>query len=345
LMAPDMPRPRYPHLHQETHRGVRYWYFRIGQGKRIRIRGEYGSPEFIAAYRAALSGGALPARGEPQAHVNTLGWLIARFKDSGEWAASSEATKRQRENILKAVAAGGGQFLLSSITKAAIAKGRDKRSATPAAANNYLKTMRALFRWAAGAGLVDTDPTQGVAKVIYKTDGHAPWTGEDIAAFEARWPIGTRERLALAIFVYTGLRRGDASRLGRQHIRDGVITLRTEKTGELVVIPIRPEFQRIIDASPKGDLTLVTGSDGRPMTKESFGNWFGDACRKAGIRGKSAHGLRKYAATFAAERGTTEAELDAIFGWRGGRMASFYTRSANRARLAREAMDKLGRKE
>lgn len=340
-MIDGMPRPRYPHLHTETHRGVRYWYFRIGQGKRTRIRGEYGSAEFMAAYRAALAGEPAPGQRASVERSGTFGWLIARFKDSGEWAASSAATKRQRENILKSVAAGSAQWPVSAITKAVVAKGRDRRSATPAAANNYLKTMRAVFRWAVGAGLVESDPTQGVAKVVYKTDGHAPWTGEDIAAFEARWPVGTRERLALAIFIYTGLRRGDASRLGRQHIKEGIISLRTEKTGELVVIPLLQELQRIIDASPKGDLTLVTGSDGRPMTKESFGNWFGDACRKAGIRGKSAHGLRKYAATYAAERGTTEAELDAIFGWRGGRMASHYTRSANRARLAKEAMEKL----
>jgi integrase len=338
-----MPRPRYPHLHTETHRGVRYWYFRIGQGKRTRIRGEYGSAEFMDAYRAALAGEPAPGQSASVERSGTFGWLIARFKDSGEWAASSAATKRQRENILKSVAEGSAQWPVSAITKSVVAKGRDRRSTTPAAANNYLKTMRALFRWADGAGLVESDPTQGVAKVIYKTYGHAPWTGEDITAFEARWPIGTRERLALAIFVYTGLRRGDASRLGRQHIKEGIISLRTEKTGELVVIPVLQELQRIIDASPRGDLTLITGSDGRPMTKESFGNWFGDACRKAGIRGKSAHGLRKYAATFAAERGTTEAELDAIFGWRGGRMASHYTRSANRTRLAKEAMAKIGK--
>jgi hypothetical protein len=37
----------------------------------------------------------------------------------------------------------------------------------------------------------------------------------------------------------------------------------------------------------------------------------------------------------------TVAELDAIFGWTGGRMASLYTPSADRRRLARGAMHKL----
>lgn len=322
---------------------MRYWYFRRGHGKRVRLRGEPGSDEFAAAYDAALAGVAPPALGATVERANTFGWLIARFKDSGAWTASSAATKRQRENILKTVAAGSGQWPISSITKAVVVKGMDRRSATPAAANNYLKTLRALFRWAVGADMADVDPTRGVMKISYKTNGHAPWDDVDVGAFERRWPIGTRERLALAIFVNTGLRRGDAARLGRQHIRDGVITLRTEKTGEMIIIPVRSELQAIIDASSRGDLALVAGADGRPMTKESFGNWFGDACRAAGLRGKSAHGLRKYAATYAAERGATEAELDAIFGWSGGKMASHYTRSANRARLAREGLAKLGK--
>jgi len=76
--------------------------------------------------------------------------------------------------------------------------------------------------------------------------------------------------------------------------------------------------------------------------KESIGNAFRDACRTAGIN-KSAHGLRKAAATRAANNGATVAELEAIFGWEGGRMASLYTRSADRERLATRAMEKLSR--
>ena len=76
------------------------------------------------------------------------------------------------------------------------------------------------------------------------------------------------------------------------------------------------------------------------MTKESFGNTFADACRAAGVN-KSAHGLRKIGATRAANNGATVAQLNAIFGWTGGKMASLYTQSADRVRLARESFDKL----
>jgi integrase len=172
--------------------------------------------------------------------------------------------------------------------------------------------------------------------------GFHAWTEAEIDRFEARWPVGTRQRLAFTILLYTGLRRGDAAILGRQHVSDGVILMRAEKTGSPLAIPILPELARVIDATKTGDLTFVTTSAGRPMRKESFGNWFGEACDAAGVPG-SAHGLRKAGAARAANNGATVAQLEAIFGWSGGRMASLYTKSADRARLAKEAIGKLAR--
>jgi integrase len=146
----------------------------------------------------------------------------------------------------------------------------------------------------------------------------------------------------LDTIAYTGLRRGDAVRLGRQHVRNGVATIKTEKslfTME-VVLPILPVLQATLDAGPCGDLSFIVGENGRPLTKESFGNLFKDACRAAGVSG-SAHGVRKIAATRAADAGATEAQLMAIFGWTDPKMAAHYTRTSNRKRLAADAMEKL----
>ncbi|MGO4263996.1 hypothetical protein, partial [Lysobacter sp. TAB13] len=83
-----------------------------------------------------------------------------------------------------------------------------------------------------------------------------------------------------------------------------------------------------------------TNALGKPFAKGSFGNWFREKCDEAGVPG-AAHGLRKAGATRAAENGATESELEAIFGWRGGRMAAKYTRQANRTKLAKQAAAKL----
>ena len=123
-----------------------------------------------------------------------------------------------------------------------------------------------------------------------------------------------------------------------------MISLQTEKTGIWVHIPILPELAATLQAGPTGDLAFIANARGNPMTKESLGNLFAEACRAAGVQ-KSAHGLRKAAATNAANHGATVAELEAIFGWQGGQMASLYTRSANRRALATTAMKKLSRTE
>jgi integrase len=146
----------------------------------------------------------------------------------------------------------------------------------------------------------------------------------------------------LDVLLYTGLRRGDAVPLGRQHVRNGVATLKTEKSGFTVEVglPLLPVLQATLDAGPCGDLTFICGEKRRPFTKESFGNEFKAACKAAGVPG-SAHGVRKIAATRAADNGATEAELMAIFGWTDPKTAAHYTRTANRKRLAAHAMGKL----
>ena len=196
-----------------------------------------------------------------------------------------------------------------------------------------------MFRWALKAGFVKADPTLGVGNLPRKrTEGFIAWTEEHAAAYEKRWPIGTRQRVWLDVLLYTGLRRGDAVRVGRQHARAG--SIKAEKNGVEVSVIILTVLRETINAGPCGDLSFIVGENGRPLAKESFGNEFRDACKKAGVPG-SAHGVRKLAATRMANNGATEAELMAVFGWTDPKMAAHYTRSANRKRLAAQSIDKL----
>lgn len=344
-MIETMPRPRPPYLHRErTRHGLSVWYVRVGKGPRVRIRQEYGTPEFMADYHAAVTAEVAHAARKPKADAGTLAWLIARYRDSAAWAQLSPATKRQRENIFLHVIKSAGDVPAEDVTRAKIKEGMEDRKATPFAANNFLKTMRGLFRWGYEAELVKADPTGDVKGHAPRTHGFHAWSEDEIDRFEARWPIGTRERLALAILLYTGLRRGDAARLGRQHVRNGVIMMRTEKTDTQIVVPVLPELAEALEATKTGDLAFIATTTGAPMAKESFGNWFRWACKDAGVPG-SAHGLRKAGATRAANNGATVAQLEAIYGWSGGKMASLYTRAADRERLARQAMRKLSRDE
>jgi len=341
-----MPRPRPPHLHrEETRHGGVVWYVRKKHGPRLRIRTAFGTNEFWAEYRAALEGApGGPARAwtRPQ----TLAWGLERYRGSSPWAALKPATRRQRENIYRHVVASAGGWPLSKVDTQAIREGRDRRAAKPHSANNFLKAMRGFFGWAAdpeAGNLVASNPTAGVKLLKGQNkDGFHTWTDDEITRFEVRWPIGTRERLALDLLLYTGLSRGDVVRLGRQHVSHGVITFRMEKgRGDGVVYPpVLPILAKTIAASRTGDLTFLVTERGTPMVKESFGNWFGDACRAAGCPG-SAHGLRKAGATRLADNGATIHQLMALYGWKTEKMALVYTRKADRKRLSQSAGELL----
>tara|TARA_R110000868_G_scaffold190540_1_gene434327 strand:- start:319 stop:1227 length:909 start_codon:yes stop_codon:yes gene_type:complete len=292
----------------------------------------------MAAYQAAMAGEA-PASAKKSGN-GSLSWLVARYRETSAWASMSPATRCQRENILKHVLAASGDAQASEISRKHIVAGIDRRRATPGAARNFLKAMRGLFRWAVEAEHVATDPTLLARAPAQTGDGFHAWSEDEVTAFEAKWPLGTRQRLAFDILLFTGLRRGDAVILGRQHIRNGVAMLRTAKTGEPVAIPIYPPLAASIAAGPCGDLAFIASDAGKPMTKESFGNWFRDACRAAGVPG-SAHGLRKAGANRAALSGATENELMALYGWSEPRTAAIYTRKANREKLAAKAGEKM----
>lgn len=96
-----------------------------------------------------------------------------------------------------------------------------------------------------------------------------PWTEDDVDAYERRWLIGTRQRVWLDVLLYTGLRRGDAVRFGRQHVRGGIGSLTTEKSGFTVpvTLPILPVLAQTLAAGPCGDLTFIAGERGQPLTE------------------------------------------------------------------------------
>ncbi|WP_291854762.1 tyrosine-type recombinase/integrase [Bradyrhizobium sp.] len=336
-----MPRPRPPFLQRAvTRHGRVAWYVRRDRGPRLRLRSAYGSPEFEREYQAAIAGTPKPApRGES---AGTVAWLIARYRETTAWRDLSMATRKQRENIFKGVLKTAGHESMA-LAAADIIAGRDRRAATPYQARHFLDALRGLYRWAHAAGLVRQDPTLGVAPPkTKKGPGFPRWTEDDVAAYERRWPIGTKERVWFDVLCYTGGRRGDAAVIGRQHVRDGVATFRTEKSrGKVTVtIPILPVLARTLAAGPCGDLTFIVGARGKPLTKESFGNAFSEAARAAGIA-KSAHGVRKIAAIRAALNGATLAQLNALFGWTGTSMALHYTQEADRIRLAGAAAHML----
>lgn len=334
-----MPRPRKPYVQKETTRhGKVVWYFRRGKEKRIRLPGAFGSSEFNEAYVAAISG--LPAKPRTTAPATTLRWLVDRFYESGRFNAYRPNTQRNLRLELERVCRTGANLNFAKIDAGDIRAGMLRREKTPHMVAEYIKAMRTLFRFAQDSQWIDADPTADIKARHVKTDGYHTWSLDEVARYQRRHPVGTQARLALDIMLYTGLRRGDAITLGRQHIRNGVISIRAGKNNAEIVIPVLPPLAESIEATKGGDLVFLLNTQGRPWKNISFGYWFADRCDEAGVPGR-AHGLRKAGATIAANNGATPFELTAMFGWSSTNVAEIYTRKADKVRLAERAANKL----
>lgn len=341
-------RREYPHVYSEIKRGKRVFYFRRERhGERIRLRAPYGSPEFFEEYQAALIGQALPnSHREPGR--GTLRWLADQYRQSASWLSLSLSSRKVIGNVIEAALKqeqdhGGvaGELKLSGIKRRHIVDGLTERMATPSAANAWLGAMRALFDHGVLLEAIKANPCDGVKRLRQakpedpdEETGNKTWSEEEIAQFEAFYPLGTRERVAEAVMLYTGLRISDAVRIGRQHVRGGVFTITTKKRKVPVSGTIRPELAEALKAGPCGDLVWLVGARGRPITEKFASDWFSKAAIAAGLKDCTAHGLRKAAACRYALEGKTEAELNAIFGWTDPEMAAHYVAAANRQRLA-----------
>lgn len=342
----DMPKQLPPCVQREkkgpAHGRYTVYYVRpVHHGPRTRLKSEPFTNQWWAEYHAIMTGAPRPQTPEEakrQPAKGNLAWLIQQHKNSSEWLRLAPSTRKNRDNIFFGIIKKVGHEPFDAVDKGAVVRGLELRSDRPFAAKEYLKAVRALYKWAVANDHVAHNPADGVSFSTPKTTGFHTWTDEEIERFRAHWPHGTMQRLAMEIFLGTGLRRGDAVVLGRQHIRDNLITIRLEKSQyqEEVSVPLLPDLAEAIEQGPTGDLTLIVGSRGQRFTKESFGEVFRAACKQAGVPGR-AHGLRKAAAVRLAENGATVHQLMAWFGWGDQQMAQIYTRAADRKKLAAEA--------
>ena len=221
-------------------------------------------------------------------------------------------------------------FPIDRLTPKALRVLRDRKAGRPGAADNRVRALRGLFKWAVRNELASSNPARDVEYVGGKSDGWHSWTPEELEQFERRHAEGSKARLALALLQYAGASRIDVVKLGPSNVRDGCIQFVRAKTRVPVELPIASDLQTAIDASAVvGRGTFLVTAHGKPFTVAGFGNWFRDRCNEAGLPHCSAHGVRKAAAR-AAENGATTHELMAMFGWLNLRMAEHYTKAANR---------------
>ena len=322
----------------------RLYYRHGGVGKRIRLPGPVASPKFWDAYEKAS--------GAPRAVNNSssISWLINSYLDSTEFKTKvkSKIGIKARRNLLHKFCEEHGDKPFNKLTAQNLRYIRDIAAGpdleTPHAWNNLKKALSAVFEYALEHDLVTANPVKAVKKLpTNNPDGHHTWSQAEVEQFRDRHPIGSRQRLALEITLNLGQRRSDVVRIGRQHIRDGLVYIRQQKTKTELIVPMTRQLTECL--AHAGDLTLLLTEWGKPFTAAGFGNFFRKACDDAGLPHCSAHGLRKACATALAEAGASSKQIMSVGGWKNLQDVQIYIEKAEQKRLAQSAISLLEREQ
>lgn len=325
--------------------------------KRTRIPVGPDHPDFGNLYWAARGGVAAKLQEPPKPTNRSLAWLTTRYLThlTAVVAANgaSASTLRQRQSLLKRLCdmtdADGDLYgsLDMDLPTTFFVTARNKWLAKSAEADNLIKAARAMYRWACDTGLIEVNPTIGVANIHRSQGGATPWTAQDLKAFRATHPPGTTAYLWLTLTMFTACRIGDAIWLGRGSEIDiaGMTWLRFQprKRGSaLVEIPVMPPLYRATrDAKVQGAAYLLT-KHGRPFTSDkSLGNQVRIWCDDAGLPDRSAHGVRKAMAELLAESGCTQHQIMAVMAHTQAKTSEVYTKGAQRRILASDAVKSL----
>jgi len=327
-------------------------YVRRGKQKKIRIKSPKGTAEFAREYTAALDrldGHRTPVAATLVAPKGSLGWLAGKYFSSAQFKGLNKRSQATRRGILMSCLAeppkpGSSAAMkdcpISKVNASTIMMLMERKEGLPGAANNRKKYLSAMFRWGVKnlRDDVKSNPCRDAEKISYSTDGFHTWSMDEVKQFLTRHPIGTKAALALGLMMFTGARSEDAITFGRQHTRSGALRYIPKKTlyrrRKTVEKPILPILATLIEASPVGDLTFLITEHGRPFTEKGIGNKMRQWCDEADLPQCTAHGLKKAAATIAADNGATVHQLMAMFDWTTLTQAEPYTRTADQKRLA-----------
>lgn len=333
----DVP---YLQVFKDRHGHVRY-YYRRKDYPRVTLP-DPSSAAFWSAYDAAgrqapATEGAAANRTEP----GSIYALIVAYYQTAEWRALRESTKTGYRNMLDRFRVKHGHKSVAKVTTKYLDELFEEMALkTPGAARNLRKRLRRVFRLAVKMEWRKTNPVTETDAPKHTTKGFTPWTEDDIAAFEKHWPSGSRERLALALLLYSGQRRSDVVTMGRQHVRDGRIHVVQLKTSARLAIRIHPTLRKEIDVAPAG-MTFILTQAGKPFSAAGFTAWFRKRAEKAGVKERTPHGLRKAAGRRLAEAGCTGKQIMAVLGHTTLAEAENYTRDADQATLADTAVGRL----
>jgi integrase len=288
-------------------RTVTYWYAWKGGPA---LRGEPGTPEFLASYNEAVAQKVRPRAG-------MLLSILHGYQASEDFRQLAERTRADYLAKIILIERKFGEFPLAALTdrrtRGEFMAWRDALAVRSRRQADYAWTVLArVLSWALNRGLIAANPCEKGGRIYRGSRADKVWTADDEAAFLKSAPLHLH--LALLLALWTGQRQGDLLRLSWTQYDGKVIRLQQSKTGARVVVPVGAPLKVALDAIRGKEGTILRNSDGTAWTPDGFRTSWGKACDKAGIVGVTFNDLRGTAVTRLALAESTEAEIATITG-------------------------------
>jgi integrase len=322
-------------------KGVTRRYFRRGGKQYGLLPGLPGSDEFMAAYGGYLNG----KRPAPKqvAHQDSFRKLIQDFYADRMFTDRKPSTRQLYKYALDPIAKEHGHRSITTMTAehAETIVNRIGEKA-PGMGNLSRACLRLVFKFAVKKKRRPDNPLLGLE--AFKVGEHHTWTDAELKKFETKWRLGTRQRLAYALLLYTGQRVGDVATMRLADISADGIHVVQQKTGAELWVPIHPELKRAMKACKTKGMTLIGDAAGRPLKRAALSALMRAAIKDAGLPGRCvAHGLRKAAMRRLAENDATEKQIAAMSGHKTLKEIERYTKAASQKKLALAAMEKMNK--
>jgi len=274
------------------------------------LRGEPGTPEFIASYNEAVARKVVPPRG-------TLLSVLQGYQASDDFTGLAPRSRSDYVGKIKLIEKEFGDFPLSALTdnrtRGIFKQWRERLALSSRRQADYTWVVLArVLSWGMDRGLVAANPCARGGRLYRGSRAEKIWTDADEVAFLERAPAHLH--LALSLALWTGQRQGDLLRLPWSAYNGTHIRLRQSKGGTRVVIPVGAPLKAALDAAPKRSPIMLTTAGGKPWTPDGFRASWGKACKRAAVIGVTFHDLRGTAVTRLAIAGCTEAEIATITG-------------------------------
>jgi len=328
-------RLRYVHSFTDRH-GVQRHYFRR-HGKHTPLPGQPGSQAFMDAYGAALGVEAPKAPDRANVAPRSFAAIAQAYFASPRFASLSPSTRLGNRRSIERFLLDHGHRPVAGMKREHVDRIIGAMADRPGAAINLLSRLRTLVRYAIELRWIDRDPTAGAT--AWKSNEFHTWTEDEIAQFEARWLVGSKQRLAFALHLYTGQRGSDVHRMTWGDIDAAGIRVVQKKTGTKLTVPLHEALRSILAGTKKAHAVIVTTDYDRPFTVNGFRGFLTKAIAKAGLPARcKPHGLRKAAARRLAEAGCSAHEIQSITGHKTLSEVERYTRAADQTKLATSAI-------